>query len=168
MGTTEEVIQYISRYGAILIFALLYLEQLNFPGLSATLILPAIGIFIAKTDNSFLWIFIVSLSAAISGSITLYLIGYWIGQPILDWIKKKFPKSEKRIDKVLEYLEKYGSKGALICRFIPGIRTIISLISGAVRENFYQFFIYSSLGIALWNLGLILFGYLTTITFFGK
>ena len=167
MENIEGILQYILKYGILMIFILTYLEQLNVPVLASSIIMPAIGVFIAKYNYSFIFVFLVSLLASVLGSLTLYYLGYFIGAPILDWLKGRFNKTEKTIDKILMYSNKYGSKGVLVCRFIPGVRTLVSLVSGTVREKITEFIIYSSIGIGIWNFVLMITGYLT-VTAIGK
>ena len=61
--------------------------------------------------------------------------------------------------------EKYGNKACLIGRFIPPVRSFISLIAGIFKMKFKEFFLYSSIGICIWDLILILVGYLIPISY---
>ena len=162
--TLEIMVEYIIKYGTLFIFFIVYLEQINFPGLGAGILYPAIGDFIAYTENSFIYIFIITLIASIIGSLTLYILGYYLGGPILKWLERKFPKLQKHINKAITMSEKYGNKGVLICRFIPAIRTIVSLVSGTLKEDLREFTIYSTIGIGVWNFVLIISGYITVIS----
>ena len=163
MEGMEGVLQYILKYGVLMIFILTYLEQLNVPGLASSIIMPAVGVVVAKYNYSFIFIFLISLFASVLGSLTLQYLGYFVGAPIIEWLKRKFTKTEKTINKVIIYTNKYGSKGVLICRLIPGVRTLVSLVSGTVREKMTEFLIYSSIGIAIWNFLLMVSGYLTIV-----
>lgn len=114
MNNSQIIIQYILKYGTAVIFLLLFLEQLNFPGLASSILMPAIGVFVAKYEYSFIYVFILTLVAAILGSLTLYYLGYFIGNPMINWVKNKFPKTKEIIDKILMYTNKYGSNGVLL------------------------------------------------------
>ena len=162
--TLEMMVEYIIEYGALFIFLIVYLEQINFPGLGAAILYPAIGAFIAYTEGSFIFVFAITLIASIIGSITLYILGYYLGNPILKWLENKFPKIQKHVNKAVVMSEKYGNKGVLICRFIPAIRTIVSLVSGTLKEDLRGFIIYSTIGIGIWNFVLIVSGYITVIS----
>lgn len=160
--TIDIVVNYILKYGMLFIFFIVYLEELNCPGLGAAILFPAIGAFIAYTGKSFLFVFILTVIAGILGSLTLYVLGYYVGNPLLEWFARRFVKTEKYINKIMYLSERYGSKGVFICRLLPAVRTIVSLISGTLRESFIKFTIYSAAGISIWNFVLILSGYLTT------
>lgn len=160
--TVQDVVDYILKYGIPFLFLIIYLEYLNLPALPAAVVFPAIGVLATQDGYNLFGVFLISLAAGILGSLTLYLIGYYVGNAIIRWIRKKFPKSGKYIDKIIYYSEKYGNKGVFICRLLPGVRTIVSLVSGALREEVVDFVIYSALGIAIWNFVFIFGGYITT------
>ena len=88
-----------------------------------------------------------------------FKLSYYIGTPILDCLNKKIPKTEKYTEKILMYSNKYGNKAIFICRLLPVIRTLISLVSGVVRAEFGGFVLYSTMGISIWNIVLLSFGY---------
>ena len=48
MDNYQLIIQYILKYGTTVIFLLLFLEQLNFPGLASSILMPAVGVLVAK------------------------------------------------------------------------------------------------------------------------
>ena len=73
--------------------------------------------------------------------------------------EKKFPKSQKAIDKTFMYIDKYGNLGILISRIIPVARTLISLVAGTFNVKFIQFTLYSTIGITIWNFAFIYAGY---------
>ena len=152
------VVEYILKYGIIFLFFIVYLEYLNLPGLPGGVILPAIGVLIANNEYSFFGMFIISVLAGVLGSISLY----YVGNPLLEWIKKKFPKAKGSIDKAFDFSKRFGSKGVFVCRLLPVVRTIVSLISGTVKEDIVEFTIYSTFGIAIWNLVFIFGGYITS------
>ena len=110
------VVEYILKYGIIFLFFIVYLEYLNLPGLPGGVILPAIGVLIANNEYSFFGMFIISVLAGVLGSISLYYVGYYVGNPLLEWIKKKFPKAKGSIDKAFDFSKRFGSKGVFVCR----------------------------------------------------
>ena len=162
MDSINLFVEYILRYGIVFLFFIVFLEYLNLPGLPGGIVLPAIGVLIANNKYNFLGVFLISVLAGLLGSMTLYYIGYYVGNPILEWIKNKFPKTEGSIDKAFNFTKRFGSKGVFICRLLPVVRTIVSLISGTVKEDIVEFTVYSALGISVWNLVFILGGYITT------
>lgn len=121
--------------------------------------MPTLGACVAETKGNLFLVILISIAAAVFGSCVFYIIGYSFGNPILDWFNKKSAKTKKCTEKIFEYSNKYGNKTVFICRLIPVVRTLISLVSGALRVEFAGFLLYSTLGISIWNTALISFGY---------
>ena len=159
MGDMQVVIEYFAKFGLIFVFIIFFLEYLNFPGLGAAIIMPAIGIAVEKSGMNFLLVLGISIVAGELASYVLYGISYWFGKPILTKVYKKFPKSRKSIEKVHSYMENYGDKGVLIIRLIPAVRTLIPFVAGMFRMNIVKFSIYSIIGITIWNAVLMYAGY---------
>lgn len=159
MDKIQIIIEYFSTYGLIFLFVVIFLEYLNFPGLGAAIIMPALGIAIAKAGINFFVALGISILAGALASYILFALSYWFGGPILTKVYNKFPKSRKSIDKVCFYVENYGDKGVLITRLIPVGRTLIPFVAGMFRMNIIKFSIYSTIGIAIWNAVFIYTGY---------
>lgn len=159
MDNIHEVLNYFSKYGYLFLGIIVFLEYLNLPGLPAGIIMPAAGILVKSDNLNFPITLIISIIVGLFGSFVLYAIGHYFGRPIIDKIEKKFPKSQKAIEKTFLYINKYGDKGILISRLIPVARTLISLVAGAFGVNFIKFTIYSTIGITIWNFGFIYIGY---------
>ncbi|WP_455505242.1 DedA family protein [Clostridium sp.] len=60
---------------------------------------------------------------------------------------------------------KYGTKICLFGRLIPSIRSWISLVAGIFKVKLRDFLLYSSIGIFIWDILLILVGYLIPIKY---
>lgn len=155
----DALLNYFATYGLILLFVIVFLEYLNLPGLPAGIIMPAAGILASRNNQSIVIVVLISVVAGVLGSIVLYLIGYYGGAIFLDKFGLKFPKVEPTISKGSNILKEKGFLGVFLCRLLPVLRTIISIIAGSVRMNFFKFLIYSTPGIFLWNLGFIITGY---------
>ena len=106
-------IQYIlscfTKYGLIFLFIIIFLEHINCPGVPATIVMPTIGAFVAESNGSLILVLLISIVAAITGSMALYYIGYRIGNPILEKINMKAPKTKKYTGKILYYSDEYGN-----------------------------------------------------------
>ena len=151
MNNSQIIIQYILKYGTIVIFLLLFLEQLNFPGLASSILMPAIGVFVAKYEYSFIYVFILTLVAAILGSLTLYYLGYFIGNPMINWVKNKFPKTKETMDKILMYT----NKGGLMMKILDYVLLTLVII-GAVN--------WGLIGFLRFDLVKVLFGDMTILS----
>lgn len=153
------VLDYFGKYGILFLFVIVFLEYMNVPGLPAGIVMPAAGIVVSRGDISFWAAIIVSLLAGLLGSVILYWIGFWVGKPLMDFLYLKLKSMRRPLDKVHEYTDRFSDQMMFLTRLIPVIRTVIPLVEGAHRRNFFHFLVYSSLGIFIWNIGTISLGF---------
>lgn len=156
----NSILNYLSQYGVIFIFIIVFLEYLNLPGLPAGIIMPLAGLWISRGEISFLLVLILSVIAGIIGSWVLYFLGFYGGSFLLDKYTKKFPKQKKYIDEKLEYLRSKGYIGVFVSRLIPVARTIIAIPAGVLKMDFLKYTLYSAVGIFIWNGVFISAGYI--------
>ncbi|WP_195959338.1 DedA family protein [Clostridium saudiense] len=161
----KEMISVLSSHNIYIIFIIMFLESLNLTGIPSTIILPAIGILISLNNLSIIKILLLTIFASILGNIVFYFISYKFGSKIYDYLYNKFPKLQKCFDKAMNMSNKYGTKICLFGRLIPSIRSWISLVAGIFKVKLMDFILYSSIGIFIWDILLILVGYLIPIKY---
>lgn len=154
----ELVLDYFLRYGVLVIFILVFLEYMNFPGLAAGPILGGIGILSAKGILSFLGAILICLISGVLASIILYYIGYFGGNKLIEKLVVKFPKLEKGFIKINTFSDKGYRR--VLCRFLPVVRTLAPIAEGSARVKFTSFLISSILGIGIYNIIMLLGGYI--------
>lgn len=152
-----------STYGIIIIFIVIALEHMNFPGLPAGLIMPGVGAMAANGSISLIEAMIICLIAGIVGSVILYLIGYFGGAKLFDKLGEKFPSVNASIEKAKNIANKDRGFTKVTCRFLPVVRTLISIVEGGMRVKFSKFLVASTIGITLYNGVLIMGGYLLAV-----
>lgn len=62
------------------------------------------------------------------------------------------------VDKAQGWFDHHGKATVFFCRFVPLIRSLISLPAGMARMNLPGFVILTTVGSAIWNVVLILLG----------
>ncbi|MGL4911241.1 MAG: DedA family protein [Romboutsia sp.] len=106
------------------------------------------------------WVYLDNLSrTGVIGSIINYYLGYKLGDPLLSFIKSKFPKAKKSIKSSYKWLIRYDKMSVMLSRLVPLARTFISIVAGVTRMNIVVFTLYSTIGISIWNTILIGMGY---------
>lgn len=150
--------EFIINYGLISIFIIVALEYANAP-LPSEIVLPFVGILAFKFDMNIFLVILVSIIGGVFGSVVNYYLGYKLGQPLLSFIKGKYPKTKKSIKASYRWLAKYEKISVMLSRLVPLARTFISIVAGVTRMNVWQFTLYSAMGISVWNIVLILVGY---------
>lgn len=149
----------IEQYGLISIFIVVMLEYANFP-LPSEVVLPFIGIMVARGNINFASALMVSVAGGIVGSITNYLLGLYFGKPLLKYMMKKYPKTQTSIRSSMWWMDKYGKISVMLARVVPVARTVISIPAGINKMNIGIFILYSTIGISIWNTILIFLGYI--------
>jgi membrane-associated protein len=140
--------------------AIVFIEcGLLFPILPGDSLLFAVGLFIATDDlNVSLWLACAVLSAAaFAGNVTGYEIGRAIG-PRLFQRDGRF-LNQANYDKTHAFFDKHGNKALVLGRFVPIVRTFITVIAGAGGMDRRRFFSWSLVGAVIWATGLTLLGY---------
>ncbi|HHU09062.1 MAG TPA: DedA family protein [Intrasporangiaceae bacterium] len=153
----------LERFGAQFFWvsvAIVFIEcGLLFPILPGDSLLFSIGLFIARGDIAInIWVACAILStAAFVGNVTGYEIGRAIGTPLYEregrFIKKKY------FDQTHAFFDKHGAKALVIGRFVPIVRTFITVVAGVSRMERRHFFVWSAVGAVLWATGLTLLGH---------
>jgi membrane protein DedA with SNARE-associated domain len=145
-------------FGYIGVFLLIMLENL-FPPIPSEVILTFGGYMTAHTDLTVTGVVIASTIGSVAGAIILYGIGAIVGIRRIERFVDKWGKAlrltSKDIHKANAWFEKYDVWTVFFCRFIPLIRSLISLPAGLARMNFWIFLLLTTLGTLIWNLVLV-------------
>ncbi|WP_338588214.1 DedA family protein [Paenibacillus sp. Y5S-9] len=118
---------------------------LSFEFVPAELVLPMAGYWVYLGDMK-LWLAI--LAGTIGGTfgpLTLYALGRYGGRPMVEKFGKYFLIRPHHLDASDKFFEKYGSGVAFIGRFVPGIRTVISIPCGMAKMNVFKFSLFTFL-----------------------
>lgn len=103
----------------------------------------------------------VLLVAAVLGNISGYYLGRLIGPPLFKprqgFLGKVF--DPVYVDKTHHFFEKYGPKALVIARFVPMVRTFVTLVAGVARMDFRTFITWTAVGGVLWVVGVTVLGY---------
>lgn len=121
--------------------------SLTFEFVPAELVLPLVGYWVYQGDmNLYLAIFAGTVGGT-CGPLTLYYLGKLGGRPMVLKYGKYFFVKDKHIIAADRFFEKYGGWMALFGRFVPVVRTSISLPCGMAKMNVWVFSIYTFIGV---------------------
>lgn len=147
--------------------AMIFVEcGLLFPFLPGDTLLFAMGLFFATdridvmVDNnavSLMLGMLIFAVAAVLGNIAGYEIGRKIGPPLTQRdgriLKKKY------FDQTRDFFDKHGNKALVIGRFVPFVRTYVTVVAGVAEMERRRFLIWSAVGAAFWILSITMLGY---------
>ena len=90
------------------------------------------------------------------------LIGYWIGRKagpsVFNRPNSRFFK-QIYVDKTHAFFERYGGRAIILARFVPIVRTFITVMAGVGKMDFRSYALYSGIGAVLWGGLVTLSGY---------
>lgn len=149
------VISLMETLGAPGVGIAILLENL-FPPIPSEVVLPLAG-FTSSQGSLNVWAaFIWATAGSVAGAFLLYWIGAAIGSErlrrIADWM---WLVEAEDVDKSLRWFDRYGQWSVFFGRFIPGIRSLISIPAGVDRMNLVKFGLLTLVGSAIWNAALI-------------
>ncbi|UOR13922.1 DedA family protein [Halobacillus amylolyticus] len=151
----------INEYGYIGIFVLIALENI-FPPIPSEVILTFSGFVTTSTHLSIFGVVICSTLGSITGAVALYRVGLLLDVERMEKIVDKWGKvlrlTRRDIHKADAWFDKYGPWTVFLCRFVPLIRSLISIPAGMSNMNFTAFFVLTTLGTLIWNTVLIWIG----------
>lgn len=151
----EAIISIMNQFGYFGVFFLIAIENI-FPPIPSEVILLFGGFMTTKSKLSILGIVIASTLGSVVGAIILYYIGKILNKDRLKKIVRgKVGKilrlKEKDIDKADEWFDSKGNKTVFFCRFVPILRSLISIPAGMSEMKMTKFLLYTTVGSAIWN-----------------
>ncbi|MEP7089005.1 MAG: VTT domain-containing protein [Nocardioidaceae bacterium] len=139
---------------------------LLFPFLPGDTLLFALGLFIATGKiNVFpggevvdlLACLVLMVLAAVAGNAAGYEIGRRVGEPLRQHDGRVLKR--RYLDQTSAFFERHGSQALVIGRFVPFVRTYVTLVAGVTRMGRRRFLVWSLVGAVLWVSLVLLAGY---------
>lgn len=121
------------------------LLSLCFEFIPAEVVLPLAGFWVFQGDFNYYLVVLAGTVGGTIGPLTLYALGRYGGRPMVLKYGKYFLVSQKQIDASDKFFEKYGAGVAFFARFMPVVRTAISIPCGMAKMNVWKFSIYTFL-----------------------
>ena len=149
--------------GAWAIAALMFLENV-FPPIPSELIMPLAG-FNAARGGTPLWLALVAGGfGSLLGAYFWYLIGRAFGPLRMRWLVANYGRwltlNLSELDQAEDWFRRHGRAVVFFGRFVPTIRTLISIPAGIERMPQGQFLLFTAMGSFIWTAALTLAGYL--------
>lgn len=147
--------------------AIIFVEcGLFFPFLPGDTLLFAMGLFISTERIDvfpgppaveLIVALVLFTLAGFLGNVAGYEIGRAMGPPLYERdgriLKRKY------FDQTSAFFDKHGNKALVIGRFVPFVRTYVTVVAGVTRMDRVRFFTWSLVGAVLWVLSITLLGY---------
>lgn len=126
-------------------------------------LLFTVGLFVALgTIHHSLWFVCLVLTlTAVAGNVCGYWIGRLVGPPLFK------PRTglmgrifrQKYVAQTEAFFDRYGSRALILARFVPIVRTFVTLVAGVGRMDFRRFITFTAIGGIAWACGVTIAGY---------
>ncbi len=151
---------------------IIFIECAIFPVLPGDSLLFAVGMFIANDapiirfgDLSQPAVLAIAMAVLVTAAVLGNVAGYWVGKTISPWLFK--PRSgfigrifsAKHLQQTHDFFERYGSKALVLGRFVPFVRTFVTMVAGAAGMSFRTFITWTGIGAVIWAAGVTLLGF---------
>lgn len=139
---------------------------LFFPFLPGDTLLVAIGVFVAGGELSVVpgptlvdiaACCVLLVGAAMLGNVLGFEIGHKLG-PAIDRHDGRIIKHD-HIERTEKFFDRHGRTALVVGRFVPVVRTYVTVVAGASKMARPRFLLWSLVGAAAWVLSITLLGY---------
>ena len=156
------IISFIEQFSYLAVFILIAIENI-FPPIPSELILVFGGFVTTKFSLSIPIMILASTLGSLLGAIVLYYIGKIFNKERLKRIVngkigKVLRLKASDIEKADKWFDTKGNKTVFFCRFIPIVRSLISIPAGMSEMPMKKFLLYTISGSLIWNTVLIIVG----------
>src|SRR6266404_308790 len=155
----NETIEFLVRHGTTVLFAAVFIEQLGLPLPAAPWLLAAGALAGAGKMN---WV--GALGAAAVGSLLADLIWFYLGRHygnrVLNLLCRISLEPDSCVRRTQDVFTKYGMKGVVAAKFIPGLSTLAPPLAGSSGVSAARFFSFDGAGSLLYAGAFILVGVL--------
>ncbi|MCX7615581.1 MAG: DedA family protein [Clostridiales bacterium] len=156
------IIQVLNQFGYVGILLLVAVENI-FPPIPSEVILTFGGFMTTYTSMNIWFVILFATVGSVLGAIVLYLIGRWISsEKLQQFFESRFGKllriKKDDVYKATAWFSKKGMSTVFFCRFIPIVRSLISIPAGIAKMNLAKFLILTAVGTFIWNAVLVYLG----------
>lgn len=152
------IVDFVSQFGYIGIFIMMFLESTFFPFPSEVAMIPA-GYLASQGEMSLFLAIVVGTLGSLFGALFNYYLAKQYGRAGVLKFGKYLFFTEDKLNKMELFFFKHGSFSTFISRLIPAVRQFISLPAGLAKMPLGKFSLYTTLGAGIWVVVLTLLGY---------
>lgn len=140
------------------LFALMAAESMVLP-VPSEAVMPFAGYLVAQGRMSWPGAILAATLGSLAGSWLSYLLGRYGFLPLVERYGKYVLLGPHQVQAAHAYLERRGASAIFACRFIPGVRHVISIPAGSAQMPLRPFLLASVAGAAIWNTFLLWVGW---------
>ena len=152
-AVSDWVVDVIERLGAFGVGLLIFLENV-LPPIPSEVILPFAGFAAQRGELNVAAAWLSASIGSLLGALVLYGIGASIGEERLRELSRKkwfIFFGEKDFNRGDRFFDRYGNQVVFFARFIPLVRSVVSVPAGLNRMPIVRFIVLTFAGSAIWN-----------------
>lgn len=148
------MIEFIERFGAALIFAVIFLDQLGLP-IPVTPIVLALGALAGRGSIEPVSSLAVATAGSLCADFLWFQLGRRKGTRVLGLVCRISLEPDTCVSMTKDIFSRYGVKSLLVAKFVPGFDTLAPPLAGLLGVGSLRFVLWSGAGALLW---LVTFG----------
>ena len=157
--SSTAVKDFMTNYGYASVFVLMALESASLP-IPSEVVLPLAGYFVSNGTLAYWPVVIVSTIASLAGALADYYLAKWLGRPFAVGVLGLFRLHRNELDRAEAWFSRSAQWTVFAARFVPGLRTVISLPAGLFEMNVWRFVAMTAAGCFAWSVILVYAGLL--------
>ncbi|MFD1319301.1 DedA family protein [Loigolactobacillus zhaoyuanensis] len=157
------IVDFIDHFGYLGVFLLITLENV-FPPIPSEVVLTFSGFMTLHSSMTLPGVVVVATLGSVAGAIILYAVGRLLSierlQRLIDGrVGQLLHFKRSDLTKTEQWFTKRGKSTLFFCRFIPIVRSLISIPAGTTKMPFGQFLGLTAAGTLIWNIVLVALGH---------
>ncbi|WP_342349136.1 VTT domain-containing protein [uncultured Nitrospira sp.] len=154
----NEISAFVSEYGGIVLFAIVFAEQIGLP-IPAIPVLLAAGALAGAGQMDLSVAILLSIAACLAGDVVWYELGRRRGRQALSLLCRISLEPDFCVRRTENFFTRHGIRALILAKFLPGLSTLAPAMAGLFGVRFPRFLGYDGLGAGLWALTFVLPGY---------
>jgi len=151
-----------NQFGYCGILLLIAVENI-FPPIPSEVILTFGGFLTTCTSMNIWGVILFATVGSVLGAVVLYAVGRYLNYEKLQrWIGGRWGRrlhlKKEDISQAVDWFSRRGASTVFFCRFIPIVRSLISIPAGVAKMNPAKFIILTTAGTLIWNTVLVYLG----------
>jgi membrane protein DedA with SNARE-associated domain len=144
----------VDAIGVVGVALLIALESV-FPPIPSELVLLLTGFNVSTGRFDLVSAVLAATVGSMLGAYVLYGLGRWVGEDrmerFLAWSGKWLGLKRADVDKAFAWFARHGDAAVFVGRFVPIVRSLVSIPAGGERMNLLHFSVFTFLGSLAWN-----------------
>jgi membrane protein DedA with SNARE-associated domain len=137
--------RYIEHFTYLGLLVILLLCGMGLP-LPEDVVLLAAGYLVHHGVTRYGYTLGVSVVGVMGGDLSLFMLGRHFGQGVVRYIALVRPSSQRRIDRLKEFMHRHGHRAILYARFLAGARALVYICAGSLGVPVNRFMAFDLLG----------------------